>query len=138
MKVKIIVFIMLLGIIPTFCLAGDVIVIVNPSVPESAISKPDVSNIYLGKKTSWNDGSTVKCVVLKGETHNAFLENYVGKTEGQFDTFWKKQVFTGKGSPPKEFDSDQAMVEYVAQTAGAIGYVSAGTDVSKVKTVTIK
>ncbi len=138
MKIKIILFIMLLGIIPTLCLAGDVVVIINPSVSESALTMQDVGNIYLGKKTSWSDGNSIKFVVLKGATHTAFLENCVGKTESQFETFWKKQVFTGKGTPPKELDSDQAMVEYVAQNPGTIGYVSAGTDVSKVKTVTIK
>jgi ABC-type phosphate transport system substrate-binding protein len=138
MKIKLIVFVMLLSIIPGLCLAGDVVVIVNQSVSETTLSKQDVGNIYLGKKSSWSDGSKIKFVVLTGDTHASFLKSYVGKSESQFNTFWKKQVFTGKGSPPKELDSDQAMVEFVAQTAGAIGYVSAGTDVSKVKTITIK
>lgn len=137
MKIKLIIFIMVFCIIPGLCFAGDVVVIVNPSVPETALSKKDLCNIYLGKKTSWSDGSKIKFVVLKGDTHASFLKDYVGKTENQFKTFWKKQVFTGKGSPPKEFDSARAMIEYVAQTAGAIGYVPAGTDVSKVKTIII-
>ena len=138
MKIKTIVFIiMVLCVIPGLCFAGEVVVIVNPSVSETTLSKKEVGNIYLGKKTSWSDGSKIIFVILPGNAHASFLKSYVGKTEAQFKTFWKKQVFTGKGSPPKEFDSDQAMVEFVAQTAGAIGYVSEGADVSKVKTITI-
>lgn len=137
MKIKLIVFVMVLSIIPALCLAGDVVVIVNPSVTETSLSKKDVCNIYLGKKTYWKDGRRIKYVVLRGDTHAIFLKSYVGKTEAQFSTFWKKQVFTGKGSPPKELDSDQAMVEFVAQTANAIGYVSGDADVSKVKTITV-
>lgn len=137
MKINFIVFVVLLSIIPAVSLAGDVVIIKNKSVSDSTLSKDDLSKIYLGKKSSWSDGSRIRFVVLEGSTHAAFLKNYVGKTESQFNTFWKKQVFTGKGSPPEEFNSDKAMVDFVAQTTGAIGYVSAGTDVSKVKTITI-
>ena len=137
MKLKLIAFVMLLCIIPGICFAGDIVLIVNPSVPETTLSKNDLGNIYLGKKTSWSDGSKIKFVIQKGDINSSFVKSFVGKTETQFKIFWKKQVFTGKGSPPKEFDSDQAMVEFVAHTTGAIGYVSAGSDVSKVKTISI-
>ncbi len=39
---------------------------------------------------------------------------------------------------PKMFDSEAALVEYVAATPGAIGYVSKGTDHEKAKTLAIK
>jgi ABC-type phosphate transport system substrate-binding protein len=34
-------------------------------------------------------------------------------------------VFTGQGSMPKTFDTESALMEYVAATPGAIGYVGA-------------
>ena len=137
MKVRFIVLVLALWFIPAFCFAGDVVVISNSSVTESTLSKKDVSSIYLGKKSSWSNGSKISFVVLEGETHEAFLKNYVGKSESQFNTFWKKQVFTGKGTPPRKLDSEKAMVDFVAGTAGAIGYVSSGTDVSNVKIISI-
>ena len=138
MKIKMIVFVALLSIVPAVCMASGVVVIANKSVSDTTLTKSDLSNIYLGKKSAWSDGSKINFVVLAGNTHAAFLKDYIGRTESQFNTFWKKQIFTGKGSPPKELNSDQAMVDFVAQTAGAIGYVSAGADVSKVKIITIK
>ena len=138
MKIRMVTLIILLSIIPAVCHANDVVVITNKSVSETTLTKDELINIYLGKKSSWNNGKRIWFAVLKGNTHAAFLKDYIGKSESQFNTFWKKQVFTGKGKPPKQFDSDRAMVEFVAQTTGAVGYVSAGTDVSKVKAITPK
>ena len=39
---------------------------------------------------------------------------------------------------PKMFDSEAALVDYVAATPGAIGYVSKGTDVGKAKTLVVR
>ena len=140
MRIKLFVLAMVvLTLLPALAAAGDVVVIVNPSVAASSLSKQDVSNIYQGKKSTWDDGSKIVFVVLKGSAaHEQFLTAYVGKTDTQFDTFWKKQVFTGQGSPPQAFDSDQAMIDFVAKTSGAIGYVSAGAKVANVKTITVQ
>lgn len=39
---------------------------------------------------------------------------------------------------PKKFHSDTAMLEFVASTSGAIGYVSGAADISSVKLITVK
>ncbi|MBI5897097.1 MAG: substrate-binding domain-containing protein [Desulfobacterales bacterium] len=128
-----------LTLLPALAAAGDVVVIANPLVGASSLSKQDVGNIYQGKKSTWDDGSKIVFVVLKGSAaHEQFLTEYVGKNDSQFDTFWKKQVFTGQGSPPQAFDSEQAMLDFVAKTAGAIGYVSANAKVANVKTITVQ
>jgi len=137
MKKILIAFTMLMAMLPAVCLAGDVVVIANESVSDTSLSQKMVSDIYLGKKSTWSDGSKINFVVLKGSAQETFLEKYVRKTESQFNTFWKKQVFTGKGSPPKSFDSDSAMITFVSRTPGAIGYVSANANVANVKTFTI-
>lgn len=138
MKRRLIVLTLLMAMTPALCWAGDVVVIVNPSVPESTLSAKEIKDIYLGKKTSWGNGSKINFVVLNGDTHDTFLSTFVKKTAAQFNTFWKKQVFTGKGSPPQAFDSNQAMIDFVSRTPGAIGYVSGSADVSNVKTITVQ
>ena len=138
MKIRLMLYAMLMVMAPALCLAGDVIVIVNKSVSESSLDQKFIKSIYLGKKTSWNDGSNITFVVLNGDVHDTFLKKYVGKKASQFNAFWKKQIFTGKGIPPKKLDSEKAMVEFVAQTPGAIGYVSANAKVANVKTITVK
>lgn len=140
MRIKLLLWSMVvLAMLPSLVWAGGVVVIGNASVPDASLSKQEVGNIFQGKKTTWDDGSRIVFVVLKGSAaHDQFLKEYVGKTDSQFDTFWKKQMFTGKGTPPQSFDSDQAMIDFVARTAGAIGYVSTNANVANVKTINVQ
>jgi ABC-type phosphate transport system substrate-binding protein len=119
--------------------AQDVVLIKNADVTISSLSPADVENIFLGKKTDWGNGSKIK-FFINGETatHETFLKNYVGKSSSQFQTFWKKQVFTGKGQMPKSAGNDQEMVSNVTSTSGSIGYVSAGVDLGSAKTISVQ
>jgi len=47
--------------------------------------------------------------------------------------YWQQQVFSGRGHPPPVLPSDAAVIEYVARTPGAIGYVSSGIRLTTVK-----
>jgi ABC-type phosphate transport system substrate-binding protein len=119
--------------------AQDVVVVVNTGVKATAASTDDIRNVFTGEKSSLRDGSHVTPVTLKaGSAHEAFLKTYVGKGDTAYRTGWRNLVFTGQGSMPKVFDSEAALVDYVAATPGAIGYVSKGTEHEKVKTLAIK
>ncbi len=115
--------------------AAEPVVIAHSSVPGDAVDASTLQGIYLGKTSTWSDGSPVAPATIKGgDVTDAFLKSYVKKSSSQFASFWKKAVFTGTGTPPKEFGSDAEMVAWVAATPGAVGYVSAGaaTDGCKV------
>ncbi|MBU3947760.1 MAG: substrate-binding domain-containing protein [Proteobacteria bacterium] len=119
--------------------AGDVKIIANKNVPASSISSDMLKEIFLGKKNTWDNGMSINYVTLdSGETHNDFLKTYLQKSDAQFNNYWKKQVFTGQGQMPKAFNSDKAMIDFVAGTNGAIGYVSSTADTGSVKTITVK
>jgi ABC-type phosphate transport system substrate-binding protein len=119
--------------------AQDVVVIVNNGVKAIGASSDDIRGVFTGDKSSLGDGSHVTPVTLKaGPAHEAFLKVYVGKGDSAYRTAWRTLVFTGQGSMPKTFDSESALVDYVAATPGAIGYVGKGTEHEKVKTLAIK
>lgn len=110
-----------------FCVAlanaGDVVV----ANGQSSVSASDLKQMFLGKKKSWPNGDKVVLVVLKGgATHDSFMSNRVGKSPSQFLSFWKKLVFTGKGVMPKQASSEEELLQMVASTKGAVGYVSDG------------
>jgi ABC-type phosphate transport system substrate-binding protein len=118
--------------------AGDIKVIANPSVGASTVSADDLKGVFLQEKSSLSDGSHVAPVLLKGgAAHEAFVKQYLGKTDDALQTYYRSLVFTGKGSMPKMLGSDAEMVAYVAKTKGAIGYVSAGASVEGVKTLEV-
>jgi len=108
---------------------ADLKIIANPSVNVSFVSADDLKNIFLVTKTSLSGGSHVEPVLEKGgPTHEAFLKQYLGKTDAALNTYYRSLVFTGKAFMPKMLASDAQVVAYVARTKGAIGYVNAGAN----------
>jgi ABC-type phosphate transport system substrate-binding protein len=119
-------------------LAGDVKVIANSSVGASSVSADDLKSVFLQDKTALSDGSKVTPVLQKGgAAHDEFVKKYLGKTDDALQTYYRGLVFTGKGSMPKALGSDDEVVDYVAKTKGAIGYVSGGANAAGVKTLQV-
>ena len=117
---------------------GEVLVVVNPDVAEDAIDTKTLQRIYLGKKTTWLNKETIVPVMLKsGPVSKEFVEELVGRSEHRFASYWRQMVFTGKGVPPRSFDTEEEIVFFVKETPGAVGYVSPSTDVTGVKTLTV-
>lgn len=124
---------------PALSFADDAVVIANKNVPSSTLSSDDIKQIFLGNKTSWDNGDKIVFVVQdRTDTADAFLKAYIRKSASQYDNYWKKQVFTGKGKAPKSFSSDQELAEFVANTPGAIGYVSSGANANDTKTISVQ
>jgi len=119
--------------------AADLKVIANPSVGASSVSADELKNVFLITKTSLADGSHVEPVLEKGgPTHEAFIKEYLGKSDAALQTYYRSLVFTGKASMPKTLGADAEVVAYVAKTKGAIGYVSAGAATAGVKALEVK
>jgi TonB family protein len=119
-------------------MAGDVKVIVNPSVKAESISARELKSLYLEEKSSLN-GAHVEPVIEKhGPAHEAFLRDYLGQTDDELQKYYQALVFTGRGMMPKAVGSDAEVVAYVAKTKGAIGYVGNSANVEGVRTLAIE
>jgi ABC-type phosphate transport system substrate-binding protein len=78
-------------------------------------------------------------VLLKaGAANDEFLSAYVGKADGPFKAGWRSLVFSGQASMPKSMESDAAVVAYVAQTPGAVGYIGKSSPHDGVKVLAVK
>ena len=119
--------------------AAQVIVIANPSVKAASVSKAELRDVFTGASSSLNDGSRVVPVLLKqGATHTDFLSAYLGKNDAALRTGWRGLVFSGQAVMPKSLDSEAAVVEYVAHTSGALGYINTATPHDGVKVLTVQ
>lgn len=137
--ISIIALFMALLMLPMISLASNVFIIANESVPTMSLTSEDIKEIFLGRRISWENGEKVVFVVQdRTEASDTFLKTYVRKNAYDYDVFWKKQVFTGKGQIPPSFSSDQELVQFVAQTPGAIGYVSSNIDTENIKTIPVR
>lgn len=116
--------------------AGGVVIITNKSIPTGALDAEAVKKIYSGHVTKLKDNQTLVVTVMEGsDFHKDFLKEYVNKSESQFKTTWKKMVFTGEGTYPKEFKDMQSLIDYVSKTNGAIGYVDTSAKIEGVNVV---
>lgn len=128
----------LLMLAPVPVLAVDVKVIANSSVTADSISSGYLKSVYLRERSILGDGTHVEPVLAKsGGAHQAFLRQYLGKSDQALQMYYDTLVFTGKGSKPKALGSDAEVVAYVARTRGAIGYVSATADTGGTKTIEV-
>ena len=105
-------------------------VIVNPKNPIREIDRGFLRNAFLKKSTEWRDGETIRPVDLtrRFAARPRFTREVLQKTPSQLRAYWNQQIFSGKGVPPPEVDSEAAMVGYVMRTRGAVGYLPVGAD----------
>jgi len=118
---------------------AQIVVIANPSVNQTDVSRADLRDIFTGASSSLKGGAAVTPVLLKdGAVNDAMLALYVGKSDSAFRASWRSLLFSGQGVMPRTVDSEAAMVEYVARTPGAIGYIGKSAPHEGVKTLAVR
>ncbi len=103
---------------------AEIIIVANSGVQESVISAYDLKQIFLRKKKNLAGGVVTIAIQKKTDIHTEFLRKFIKKTPSQFKLYYKKMIFSGRGKPPRILQDDAAMLSWVAQTPGAMGYVS--------------
>jgi ABC-type phosphate transport system substrate-binding protein len=115
------------------------VIIVNPGVKATDVSPTELKDVFTGSASTLKGGSHVGPVIQRAAAvTDLFLAAYIGKTDAAFHASWRSLVFSGEANMPKQVDSDSAMVEYVAHTAGAIGYIGKGSAHEGVKVLAVK
>jgi ABC-type phosphate transport system substrate-binding protein len=117
---------------------AQVIVIANPSVKASEVSKNDLKDVFTGASASLGGNNVVPILLKAGTAHEEFLQAYIGKNDTAYRAGWRSLVFSGQATMPKSLDGDAAIVEFVAHNAGAIGYIGKASAHEGVKVLTVK
>src|SRR5689334_20037629 len=111
------------------------VLIVNPKNGESRLDRKFLADIFLKKQTHWGDDSTIKPVdeLRTSSVRARFSDEVLGRSISSVRTYWNQVVFSGRGVPPPELDSDASVVKYVLANQTAIGYVSATAELKGAK-----
>jgi hypothetical protein len=118
--------------------ARDYVVVAHPDVAATRVNLKTLQAIFLGEKSEWEKGEKIMPVTLDGgAAHEAFVKDVLRKTPMQFSNYWNQQLFTGKGVPPRSFTTAEELMEYVAKTRGAVGYVPASVPLRQVKALEV-
>lgn len=120
------------------CFADDFAIIVNKSNPINVISRQDLKQVALGKKSEWQDGKKIYFVIQEGGVHDRFVKDILHKNSSQYANYWKMAIFTGTGTPPKSLRNDDEVKNIVAGRRDAIGYISTSAVDSTVKRIGVE
>jgi ABC-type phosphate transport system substrate-binding protein len=105
--------------------AAEIAIIAHPDTTVPGVSEELLSRIYLGKAKYLPDGTrAIPIDQLKGSPMRTKFYESVVKLSGQrFNAYWSKRMFNGRGKPPKIIAGDKAILEYIGNKPGAIGYI---------------
>lgn len=122
---------------PSF--AGDakvIAVIVANEQATKMISMPELKLIYWRKKDYWANGKHIHPVNLPADhpLRLQFSNRVLGSLPSAQNDYWNGVYFHGI-SPPYVLNSEEAILRYVADTNGAIGYINACNTDSRIKVV---
>lgn len=103
---------------------AELVIIVHPGGPDT-ITKQQVRNIYLNRSSQMPDGQRAVPFELPAgnSIRDKFNELITERSDAWMQSFWSRQVLTGKGQPPTEMSSASGMKSVVSSTLGAIGYL---------------
>lgn len=108
--------------------AADFKVVVNDANPVDGLDEDELSRIFLKKTTRWPNGSAV--LPVDGSPDSAVRESFSRAVHDKevpwIKSYWQRQIFSGRETPPPELASARDVLDYVSRTPGAIGYVDTG------------
>ncbi len=104
---------------------AQISVVANKSVPVDTLGQAELYQLFAGDREYWNTEMRVVIVDLaqKGDVRDSFYD-FLGKTSSRMRSIWLKRKLTGKGELPISVENETLLLKTVAETPGAIGFLS--------------
>ncbi len=101
-------------------------VIVHRDVTQQEIPRNTLRAIFGMRLRKWPDGKAIRVFVFRDDAplHVEFSKSVLHMFPYQLRRAWDRQVYSGTGQSPIEVESLEEMQRRVANTPGAIGYLS--------------
>jgi ABC-type phosphate transport system substrate-binding protein len=120
--------------------SANFIVIVNPNNPATGAPRSFFADAFLKAATRWDDGEPIRPVDLRSDSaiRRAFCDRVLKRSILAVRNYWQQRIFSGRDVPPPEFDSDEAVVAFVVEHRGGLGYVSKSAKLGAAKALSIQ
>ena len=114
--------------------------IVNPYVEERTVSRGLARLVFTMRLLRWSDGKKVHVFVLpdRHPAHQEFAKQTLDLYPRQLRRVWDRHLFSGSGAVPTQVQTVEEMLERVATTPGAVGYLPKGHSNDKVRVVHVR
>lgn len=105
----------------------DVVIVANYQQGELDLTKSEVSRLFMGGVLEIK----LKPIALTPRhiTRVLFNTKVIGLTESRIQSYWAQMRFSGRKNPPKEFKSEEELLDYMLRTPGTITYLPSDTKV---------
>lgn len=115
---------------------AEVVVVVGSKSGVSALTKAQVTDIYLGRTKDFPGGDVaLTTMISSGPAKEEFLEKVLGKTDSQARAVWARLTFTGIGTGPKELSDANELKKLAATNLNVIGFIDKSAVDGQVKVV---
>lgn len=104
---------------------ADVVLVVHPENPLQALDSATVKRLYLGQSRRFPDGTSAQFMALP-DNHaltQSFFHSVLNMSDSQVKTHWATLVFTGRGQPPGEMQTQAQLIEWLGRTPNGITFV---------------
>ena len=127
---------LLAGVFGTDTAAEEVFVefrvIVHATNPVDSLPRQDAAKMFRRQVRRWKDWPGEPRVEpvdqkVSAPVRVSFTRSVHGRSLQRLQSYWHRQIFTGRGVPPPIRDSDQEVIEFVERMTGGIGYIRAST-----------
>lgn len=106
---------------------ADVYVVAHAANPQQSLTQKEALDLFMGRSRAFPNGDFAQLFDLPPDSpvRLGFYQSLTGLSQAQINSYWSRLMFTGQTMRPRALASEQAMVDAVRQTPGALGYLSA-------------
>lgn len=114
-------------------------IVVHPDNAVAGLTMEELALILIGKSSEFPGGekATVVDQPSDSEIYQFVADKVHGKTVNAMKGYWARQVFSGRGSPPRQLSNDAEVIAFVKSNPNSIGYVTQGAALEGVKAILI-
>ena len=110
---------------------AELVIVVNPKNDAKSMSNSQAAQFFLGGSVQFTPLEQTSGSPIRLEFYKKVLE----KEPPQVQAIWSRIVFTGKGSPPREYKTSEDIKKAIRENANAIGYIEKSAVDESVKVV---
>lgn len=104
---------------------AEIVVIVNKESQVKALTKKQVIDIYMGRKSTFPNGDKAVPIDQQADstTRKQFYNKLVDKTVSEINAYWARLLFSGRATPPRASENSAALIAIIKNNKSAIGYI---------------
>ncbi|MBU3006110.1 hypothetical protein [Paraglaciecola arctica] len=106
---------------------SSIVVVANTDNKQIKLNRQQVRNLFMGNALPYD----LEAISLPPDNQTRVLFNtrVVGLTESRIQSYWAQMRFTGRKKQPKEIGTERAILEYIKDNPGSVGYLPSGISI---------